>query len=217
MQYEELLPLLDDFLDDKLSKQQKQRISDALQESTELAAALTNLQELRQASQQWVDEEVPDWHRNAFAARVHHRPNNWMNWFSLATSVTAIFLLVFRIQIVSNEEGFRVSFGDQIDKVAFREHADNYLNDWQEEQVAYFDLRLLEFENQQLQQSQQSMTAALEFNRGERYKDLNQLTSYFLQQRSRDLMQTQSQYLQLVDSQSEDRQAIDKLYASIEK
>lgn len=168
-------------------------------------------------TKQWLDEEVPEWHRTAFAARVQHKSTNWMNWISFATSMAAIFLVLFRIQIVSNSDGYQVSFGEQTDKVTFRRQADAYLDDWQAEQIAFIDHRLLEFENQQLQQNQQVMTAALDFTRDERRNDLNQLTSYFLQQRTKDRVRSQSQYRHLVDSQAEDRQAIDTLYASIDQ
>ena len=172
--------------------------------------------DLQQAKNQWQDEEIPNWHRTAFAARVQHKSTDWMNWLSMATSMAAIFLVVFRIQVVSNADGYQVSFGEQIDKVAFRKQAESYLDDWQMEQAAYLDHRFLEFENQQLQQNQQIMTAALDFNRDERHKDLNQLTSYFVQQHSIDKAKSQTRYRQLYDNQTEDREAIQTLYASIE-
>ena len=217
MQYEEIVALLPDFLDGSLSQRQRQWISEELEKSEELRKALASLEDLRQAETQWVDETVPNWHRTAFAARVKNKSTNWMNWISLATSMAAIFLVVFRIQIVSNNDGYQVSFGDQIDKVAFRKQAEIYLDDWQAERTAYLDHWLLEFENKQLIQNQQVMASALNFNRDERRQDLNQLTSFFLQQRSRDQIQTRSQYTQLLNSQTEDRQAIDTLYASIDK
>jgi len=217
MQYEEIAALLPDYLDDKLSHRQQQQVNTALKESEQLRQALASLQDLQLARNQWQDEEVPQWHRTAFAARVQRKPVNWMNWISFATSMAAICLVVFRIQIVSNDAGYQLSFGEQVDKARFREQADTYLNDWQAEQIAFLEHRLLEFENQQLQESQQVLTSALEFNRSERHQDLNQLTSYFLKQRSVDMAQTQTQYKLLYDSQTEDRKAIDTLYASIEK
>jgi len=217
MQYKEIVALLPEYLNGTLSQRQNQWVSEALQGSEELRKALASLEDLNQAQNNWVDEEIPNWHRTAFAARVPHKPTNWMNWISLATSMAAIFLVVFRIQIVSNTDGYQVSFGEQIDKVAFRTQAEAYLDDWQIEQTAYLDHRFLEFENQQLQQNQQVMTAALDYSRDERRKDLNQLTNYFVQQRSKDRNKSQAQYRQLIDSQTQDRQAIETLYASIEK
>ena len=217
MQYEEIVALLPDFLDGSLSQRQRQWISEELEGSEELRKALASLEDLRLAETQWTDETVPNWHRTAFAARVKNKSTNWMNWISLATSMAAIFLVVFRIQVVSNNDGYQVSFGEQIDKVAFRKQAEVYLDDWQAERTAYLDHWLLEFENKQLIQNQQVMSTALNFNRDERRQDLNQLTSFFLQQRSRDMVQTRSKYKQLLDTQTEDRQAIETLYASIDK
>ncbi len=216
MQYEETVALLPDYLDNKLSQRQNQWVTEALDSSEELCKALASLEDLHQAKKQWQDEEVPNWHRTAFAARVQHKPIHWMNWISMATSMAAIFLVVFRIQVVSNVDGYQVSFGEQIDNVAFRKQAEAYLDDWQIEQTAYLDHRFLEFENQQLQQNQQVMTAALDFNRGERRDELNQLTSYFVQQRSIDKAKSQIRYRQLYENQTEDREAIQTLYASIE-
>ena len=217
MQYEEIVALLPDYLDNKLSQRQNQWVAEALDNSEDLRKALASMEDLHQAKKQWQDEDIPNWHRTAFAARVQHKPIHWMNWISMATSMAAIFLVVFRIQVVSNVDGYQVSFGEQIDKVAFRKQAEAYLDDWQIEQTAYLDHRFLEFENQQLQQNQQVMTAALNFNRDERHKDLNQLTSYFVQQRSIDRAKSQTRYRQLYDNQTEDREAIQTLYASIEK
>ncbi len=139
-----------------------------------------------------------------------------MNWFSLATSMAAILLVVFRIQVVANPDGYQVSFGDSTSKVAFKRQADAYLDDWQAEQIAYMDHRLLEFENVQLQQNQQLMAAALNVNRKERRQDMNQLTGYFVKQQTSDRLLTQTQYKKLFESQSEDRQAIKTLYASLD-
>ncbi|PCJ45783.1 MAG: hypothetical protein COA74_15030 [Gammaproteobacteria bacterium] len=216
MQYEEIAVLFPDFLDDNLSPENKQKVIDALEGSIDLQKALTSLKELRYGQQVWADEDIPSWNRSAFITRARPRASSWMNWFSLATSVAAICLVVFRVQLVSNNDGYHISFGEQANKVSFQKYANDYLDDWQSEQTAYLDHRLLEFENQQLQQSQQVLTSALEFNRDQRRQDLNQLTSYFLQQRSVDLVKSQSQYKQLVDSQLEDRQDIKSIYASLD-
>ena len=217
MQYEEIVALLPDFLDDKLSQRQQQWVSDSLDGSEELRSALASLKDLRAAHNQWNDEDVPQWHRTAFAVRPKARTTNWMNWVSLATSMAAIFLVMFRIQVVSNVDGYQVSFGDQINKVAFKKQADIFLNNWQTEQVSYLEHRFLEFENLQLQQNQQILKTTLQYNQDQRHKDLNQLASYFVDQRTQDITQSQQQYRQLFDSQTEDRKSIETLYASLEK
>jgi hypothetical protein len=217
MQYEEIVALFPDFLEDNLSENEKKAVIDALDGSIELQQALSSLKELRYGQQQWMDEEVPTWNRSAYISRAKPKNTHWMNWVSLATSFAAICLVVFRVQVISNDEGYHISFGEQTEQVAFKRYANNYLDDLQSEQVAYLEHRFLEFENQQLQQNQLVLTSALEFNRDERKQDLNQLTSYFLQQRSSDLVNTQSQYNQILDSQLEDRKDIKTIYASLDK
>jgi uncharacterized membrane protein YhdT len=217
MQYDEIVALLPDYLTNKLSHREQQLVEESLQNSEELRFALASHEDLHQAKANWADEEIPNWHRTAFLARKPKGNTNWMNWFSMATSMAAILLVVFRIQIVSNIDGYQVSFGEQTDRVTFKKQAANYLDDWQIEQAAYIDHRLLEFENEQLQQNQQLVSTAFEFNRSERHNDLQQLTSYFVQQRKTDRATTSTQYKKLHDNQTEDRQDIQTLYASIEK
>jgi hypothetical protein len=217
MQYEELVALLPDYLDNKLSQRERQWVTEALKTSDELRRALSSLEDLHQARAGWQDEEVPHWHRTAFAARNRNTSGNWMNWLSLATSMAAILLVVFRIQVVSNTDGYQVSFGDSTDKVTFKRQADAYLDDWQAEQIAYIDHRLLEFENLQLQQNQQFITTALDVNRMERRQDISQLTRYLVKQQANNRLLTASQYQKLYNSQSENHQAIETLYASLEK
>lgn len=217
MQYDEIVALFPDFLDEKLSEKEKQTVIDALESSIELQHALLSLKELRYGQEQWIDEEMPAWNRSAYMSRAKSKSTHWMNWLSLATSFAAICLVVFRVQVISNDEGYHISFGEQSEQVAFKKYANNYLDDLHAEQVAYLDHRFLEFENQQLQQNQLVLTSALEFNRDERKQDLNQLTSYFLQQRSSDLVKTQTQYKQILYSQLEDREDIKSIYASLDK
>ncbi|MFT5451271.1 MAG: hypothetical protein ACI9N9_000755 [Enterobacterales bacterium] len=217
MQYEEIVALLPDFLDENLSGKERKIVLDALEGSLELQKLLSSLKVLRSGQQQWIDEEVPAWNRSAYISRAKSKNARWINWLSLATSFAAICLVVFRVQVISNNEGYHISFGDQTEQVYFKKYANDYLDDLQAEQVAYLEHRFLEFENQQLQQNQLVLTSALEFNRDQRKQDLNQLTSYFLQQRSSDLVNTQTQYNQILDSQSEDRKDIKSIYASLDK
>ena len=97
MQFEEIVALLPDYLDNKLSPQQRQIVEQELAQSTELNDMLNNLRSLNVAATSWQDEAVPEWHRTAFLARQRTpAQTNWMNWFSLATSFAAICLVVFR-------------------------------------------------------------------------------------------------------------------------
>lgn len=217
MQYDEIVALLPDYIENKLSNRERQWVEESLQDSEELRLSLASLKDLHQAKDNWVDEEIPNWNHTAFLARKPKSNSNLMNWFSMATSIAAIMLVVFRVQIVSNPDGYQVSFGAQTDRVTFKKQAANYLDDWQVEQVAYIDHRLLEFENEQLQHSQQLMSTAFEYNRTERHNDLQQLTNYFLHQRKTDRLTTSNQYKTLFNNQVEDRQDINTLYASIEK
>ena len=217
MQYEEIAALFPDYLDGSVSDSQRQKVIDALDSSIELQQMLDSYRELKQGQQQWQEEEIPHWHRSAFLPRPRAKQYNWMNWISMSTSVAAIFLVVFQVQITSTADGVSINFNQQGNQAGFDKTAADFLADWKIEQTAYIDNRLLEYQNLQLKENQQVLTSALEYNRDQRRQDLNQLTSYFLQQRSSDLNKSQTQFRMLLDSQLEDKQAIETLYASIEK
>lgn len=53
--------------------------------------------ELQQLSSQWHDEPVPEWHRTNFVVRPMDIQHNWLNWSSIALSLTAIILIIFHI------------------------------------------------------------------------------------------------------------------------
>jgi len=217
MQYEEIVALLPDYLNGQLTDKENQGIHDALQQSKELREALTSIKQLQTSVNQWCDEETPDWHRTAFAARVQQKHSQWFNWFSLATSMAAVLLVMFRVQVISNDDGLQISFGDQFNNATIQRQLNEHLDSWQEEQVAYLDHRFLEFENKQLVQSQQILTAALRYNRDERRQDLTQLTSYLVGQRSKDIRREKNRYQQIANNQQQDREDIKSLYASLKK
>ena len=79
MQYEEIVALFPDFLEDNLSEKEKKAVIDALDGSIELQQALSSLKELRYGQQQWMDEEVPTWNRSAYISRAKPKNAHWMN------------------------------------------------------------------------------------------------------------------------------------------
>jgi len=218
MQFEDLVALLPDYLDGNLNPRQQKLMEQELDASPKLLDELENIRVLHSASQNWQEEPTPEWHRTAFLAR-NRQPvkQNWMNWMSLATSVAAICLVLFRVEIVTSSEGVHIGFGQPTNQVAFKQQADQYLNHWQQQQNTKVSRQLLEFENQQLRRDQTVMATVLELNKEQRRKDLNQLTAYFVNQRNNDLSLAQTQYQELYDFQDQDREDIQRIYASLNK
>lgn len=216
MQFDDIVALLPDYLDGKLSAEQRLLVEQELTQSAELNEMLNSLKSLNIAAASWQEEAPPEWHRTAFLAR-QRKPaqTNWMNWFSLATSFAAICLVVLRIEVVASPEGLQIGFGEPTTAVAFERRADAYLDGWQEAQQAYVAQQLMNFENRQLKRDQQIITSVLEFNRDQRKQDIQQLTTYFTQQRDQDLFLVQEKYQELYEFQDQDRQDIKQLYASL--
>jgi len=216
MQFEQIVALLPDYLDDNLSAEQRLIVEQQLTKSSELNEILEDLKGLNIAATTWQEESVPEWHRTAFLAR-QRKPaqSNWLNWVSLATSFAAICLVVFRIEIVTSSDGLQIGFGTPTTSVAFEQRADEYLQRWEQNQQAYVTQQLMSYENRQLKRDQQIMTSVLEVNLEHRKEDIKQLTTFFTQQRNRDLLLTQEKYQELYEFQDQDRQDIKQLYASL--
>jgi len=217
MQYEDWVALLPDYIDGNLPERQMKLIRQQLEKSPELAEDLSQLMLLQDSGRDWQDEAVPTWHRTAFLARRQKGNPTWLPWLSMATSFAAICLVVFRIEIVTSPEGVHIGFGQPTTPVAIQQQAEQQLNDWRQEQQAYVAHKLLEFENQQLRRDQQVMATVLELNKEQRRQELQQLTSYFAQQRNQDIQLTQSQYQTLFEIQDQDRAEIKRLYASLDQ
>jgi hypothetical protein len=215
MQYEDWVALLPDYINGNLPEHQMTQVRQQLEQSTELRDDLNNLMLLHNSGSDWRDEPVPEWHRTAFLARRQKTNTGWLPWLSMATSFAAICLVVFRIEIVSTQDGFHVGFGQPTTQVAFQQQADQQLSDWRQEQEAYVSHKLLEFENQQLRRDQQLMAAVLELNKEQRRNELTQLTAYLAQQRNQDIEMTQSQYQTLFEIQEQDREKVQRIYASL--
>lgn len=215
MQYEDWVALLPDYLDGNLSERQMSHVRQQLEQSPELRDDLAQLTLLRDSGRDWQDEPVPEWHRTAFLARRQKTNQGWMPWLSLATSFAAICLVVFRIEIVSTQDGFHIGFGQGTTQVAFQQQADEKLTDWRREQEAYVSHKLLEFENQQLRRDQKLMATVLELNKEQRRNELTQLTAFLAQQRNSDLQLTQNQYQTLFEIQDQDRAEVQRIYASL--
>lgn len=217
MQFEDMVALLPDYLDGKLSPRLSQMIDEQLKTNIELQDALATLNTLNRGKQSWLEEPVPEWHRTGYLARRQKSNQGWLPWFSMATSFAAVLLVLFRIEIVTSNEGVHIGFGEPTTKVAMQEQNEQQMEDWRNELQAYVGHRLLEYENEQLRRDQKLVATMLELNTEHRRQDLTQLTSYLAEQRDRDIQITQSQYQTLFENQEEDRLQVKQLYASLDK
>ena len=217
MQFEQMVALLPDYLDGKLSPNLAQLIEQQLQTSVDLQNALATLQTLHYGKQQWLDEPLPEWHRTGFLARRQKSNQGWLPWLSMATSFAAILLVLFRVEIVTSNEGLHIGFGESTTAVALEQQNNQNLEDWRNELQAYVGHKLLESENQQLRRDQKLVATLLQVNTEQRRQDLSQLTTILAAQRNQDFQLTQSQYQALYDIQDQDRQQLKQLYASLDK
>ena len=184
MQFEDMVALLPDYLEGKLSPQLTQKIEQELQSSVELQDALATLETLHMSKQNWQDEPAPEWHRTGYLARRQKSNQGWLPWISMATSFAAVLLVVLRVEVVASNDGIHIGFGQPTTRVAMEQQANQNLEDWRNELQAYVGHRLLEYENQQLRRDQKLMTTMVQLNTQQRREDLSQLTTFLAQQRN---------------------------------
>ncbi|WMS86905.1 zf-HC2 domain-containing protein [Pleionea litopenaei] len=162
--------------------------------------------------QQWQEQSPPNWHRTRYAV-ASKRPVkwNWLNGMSFATSALALMLVLFRVEFISTDAGFSVSFGGKGSQQQVAELVESKFNDLAAQQVSYIDTRFEEQKLQQVNDNQQMLTTLMVHNRQERRQDLNTLMTSWLQQRDIDQKKLNQRVDYVVENQIENNKAINQV------
>lgn len=168
--------------------------------SNELEALLRSQSNLSQ----WQDQQIPHWDRGMELFRREHSVINegrgfWSGWqwISTAVSLAMLAVLLLNVNVVSNEEGFSISF------------------DALGAQNAYLDARMLAFEQgqkeamdalvQRIEDSQEGnnielLQVVMEQAQQTTIENLEVIYAYFERQRLQDLEDMRVGYQELVDN-----------------
>ena len=202
-----------DYIEDGLAPSVKKQFEHAVDNCDSCMQTYHQALELKQAAYNWKEQSVPEWHRTEYAVRPRQSNNNWLNWASLATSTLAILMVVFQVNIQSNESGFSVAFGNQ-SSPKLEALVDQRLNEYQKNQTTLLDARFA-IQNEKLVNANKiAMSDLLQKTRDERRDDLSFLVTGIQNQRLQDKRQVDRQLTAIADNQLENNQYLNQLIQS---
>lgn len=202
-----------DYIDEALSPSIRKQVEQAIGQCQTCQSTYRQAMALHQASHQWKDQAVPEWHRTEYAVRPRQKSSNWLSWSALATSTMAIFMVIFQVQITSSDNGFNIAFGKQSDSQIEALLAQK-LDDYKAKQDLLLDARFVALADQQTTTNKLLVANILEKSRDERREDLNFLVTGIQTQRFEDQIKVEKRLAYLADNQIENNQYINSLIES---
>lgn len=202
-----------DYIDDKLSPTLKKQVESAINQCDTCQQVFQQAISVQQASHQWQEQSVPEWHRTDFAVRPKPSAFGWINLTALATSTLAILMVLFQVNISTNDSGLHIAFGNPTDK-----HIDALVEQkitaYQKQQDTLLEARLLAQSEKIKTSSQLSIANSMQKMREERRDDLSFLITGIQTQRFEDQSKVDKQLAYLAENQIENNQYLNQLIQS---
>jgi hypothetical protein len=200
-----------DYIEDKVAPVVRARCDEAVQHCAHCRDIHAQALEFYQLAGKWQDEQVPDWNRARFAVAPARQPHgSWPAWAALAASVTAIFLVLLRVE-VSTTNGLLISFGGSQTETRVQALVAAELERHTAAQDLLLDARLADFASDQLNANQLLLARWQEATRVERRQELSFLMSSWQAQRFEDQQEVSSQLTSLANDQIENNQYLNAL------
>ena len=207
--------LLQEYFSDELAPLVKAELEKHLAECPHCNTELEALLVAQGSLQQWQDRQVPHWDRGLKLFRQEHRAsktgagywNPWQ-WLPTAASFAMLCLLIFNVSIVSGEQGLAITFaGSQSSSLEVQAQ----LAKFQQSQAEQMQALVSSIEDRTDANNVQLMQALLEQTQQSTAQSIDQIYSYFEQQRLLDLQDMRVGYEHLVDSDYETIRSIQQL------
>lgn len=216
MRCEEAGPLLSDFREHLLAEAEQQQLAEHLQSCEHCRADLAALDTLVLEARRWRDVPVPEWHRTAFA--VPDKPaRQWLPWAAMATSALSLLLVVAKVDVQSDADGFRVSFGGKANAQLLTADAlEKRLNQFKEQQQLTVTNQLAAWDISRQQDNQKMMTAVVSYAREQQQQDLSQFVNYWKSVRDQDQALQVKAFSDLLTTQQQSRLELRALKASLQ-
>jgi|GEM_PF-1951215 len=194
----------------KLSSAVRKQVEQSLSQCETCQATYRQAISLHQASHQWREQPVPEWHRTEYAVRPRQNSYSWLNWSAMATSSLAILMVVFQVQVTTSESGVNIAFGNtsnsQVEALI-----EKRINQYKEQQSLSLDARFIAENDKQMTANKLMVSDVLEKTRDERRDDLNFLITGIQTQRFEDQNKVEKRLAYLADNQIENNQYINQL------
>lgn len=200
-----------DYIEGKVPPVVRARCDDAVQNCAHCRDVHAQALEFYQLAGKWQDQAVPDWNRARFVVPPTRQPHgSWLGWSALAASVTAICLVLLRVEI-STDEGLLISFGGTQTEARVQALVAAELARHDTEHELLLDARFDEFSADQLVANQLLLARWQEATRAERRQELGLLMASWQSQRFEDQQEVINQLTTLANDQIESNQYINVL------
>jgi hypothetical protein len=179
--------------------------------STELESLLLAQSNL----QRWQDQRVPHWDRGLELFKREHRsadhmPGFWgrWQWIPTAASFAMLAVLLLNVSIVSNEEGFSISFNSE---TASPQELQAQFDEFRQQQQAEMQALVTRVEDRQDNSNVQLLQAVMDQTQQTTAENLDRIYAYFEQQRLQDLDDMRVNFQELVVSDYETIRSLEQL------
>lgn len=200
-----------DYLDGRLDDAERIEFEQQLEADPELRKAWLAVREWQSAGDDWEDVPVPAWSRlRGVTTGSKTGFSGLLGWLSLASSATAILLVVFQAQFTVAENGFSLRFGPDTGGIT-EAQLERRLVTLERSRIENLNERLDLVEKKSQAMNRQLLAAALEYNRIERQDDMRAMAASWSLARSTDQLRVED----LRDDQFDDRMAIRQLYTRL--
>jgi hypothetical protein len=200
-----------DYIEGKLTPVLRVRCDEAVQQCAHCRDIHAQALEFYQLAGQWQQQAVPEWNRARFAMSPSRQPQqSWLGWSALAASLTAVFLVLLRVEI-STANGLLISFGGSQTETRVQELVAAELERHAATQEVLLDARLDDFASDQLNANQLLLARWQEATRAERRQELSFLMAGWQSQRFEDQQEVNSQLTALTNDQIVNNQYLNEL------
>jgi hypothetical protein len=207
--------LLQEYFSEGLSAVARNELNRHLADCVHCNAQLESVLLAQQDLQQWQEQRVPHWDRHLELFRQEHRIDRpvsrfWLSWQWLPTaaSLAMLCVLLFNVNVISNDSGFSISFAGPS---ASGSNLNAQLADFEQAQRLEMQQLVARVEGRQDSTNVQLLQAVMEQAQQSTADSFDQMYAYFEQQRLLDLQDMRAGYEQLVDSDYETIRSLQQL------
>ncbi|MDN4503774.1 hypothetical protein QX776_15290 [Alteromonadaceae bacterium BrNp21-10] len=178
------------WLDGKLSPEQQQQFEQQCQSDPQMRERLTVAKQAQRSASSFEPRQVPQWNAAAtFSSSVTN--SGWFNWsgsLSMAMSVAAILMVLFKVEVQIDDGSMTLSFAGKQQQHNIQKIVDEQLLAFKQDQQLVLASFAENVQQQQQLNNAQLSTYLLSSSRQERKEDFGELIKFVNQQRSDDQM-----------------------------
>ncbi len=210
MQCEETEKYLFEFTEGGLTDLERKAVDQHLQQCAECSRLLNDIWETALQGANWQDVPVPRWEkRTLFFGHGRAGPGGWpwLNLVSVAASALVLVAVLVKVEVMTSDDGFAISFSGQNDLVSEEELAQR-LTSVQRETERSFNANVDRLTSQQVTTNQLLLRSILETSRQERREDLGNMMVLWDSDRQRRNEMTEESLRFLIRNQAEDKREL---------